>query len=150
MPSPADVDDITNGGNNRHQVTPKSPVEPDICSLGEQGSRFNRPATGKPPNNFNGFNRRLENSINLQGIADLMVDPVADRQYRTRQNFSGTFLIMAICTWDRPPSPLPPRGRPMRGATGVLLVAPHFVVGFGRQGRTRARREAKKIGGTPR
>jgi hypothetical protein len=29
--------------------------------------------------------------------------------YRTGQNFSGTFLIMAICTWDRPPSPPPPR-----------------------------------------
>jgi hypothetical protein len=55
----------------------------------------------KPPSNFNGFNRRLENSIDLQDIADLMVDPL--------KNFSGTFLIMAVCTWDRPPSPPPPR-----------------------------------------
>jgi hypothetical protein len=52
----------------------------------------------KPPSNFNGFNRRLKYSINLQGIADLMVDPMADAAYRTAQNFSGTFLIMAICT----------------------------------------------------
>jgi hypothetical protein len=45
-------------------------------------------------------------------------------------------------TGRHPPSP--PRGRPMRGATGVLLVAPHFVVGFGRQRPTRAGQKAKK------
>jgi hypothetical protein len=62
----------------------------------------------KPPSNFNGFNRRLEYSIKLQDIADRMVDPTA-RSTEPTKIFSGTFLMMAICTWDRPPSPPPPR-----------------------------------------
>jgi hypothetical protein len=63
----------------------------------------------KPPSNFNSFNRRLEYSISLQGIADLMVARWPLGNTEPPKIFSGTFLIMAICTWDRPPSPPPPR-----------------------------------------
>jgi hypothetical protein len=59
------VADITNVGINRHQNNPKDPLESDVGSPGEPTLRFRRPVASKPPNDFNGFNWRAENSINL-------------------------------------------------------------------------------------